>query len=164
MNIYNLPIKTFHKCIEDNSLEPLYASKKGLLRKVLKGCSEVIFDRIQCQLIDEFGLGRDAEMIFYKKNTILRNKIKEILTGENHETANLILQREIENIQARLKKSNIKNLRQNHSRMYRTLDERYKRNSKELSVFEFYTDVNDLQKENEQKRSETKKPKLRKVG
>jgi len=116
------------------------------------------FDKMNCQLIDKFGVNREVEMIFYKRNSILRNKIKEILSGENHETDNLFLEREIDQMKKRLGEHSIKDIHQHHARMYRMLEERYKRSAKTLTVFEFYTDLNDLKKEIElQKQTKPRK-------
>jgi hypothetical protein len=136
--------------MEDNSFVSLINSKQGFTRKIIKGNVLYIWDKLNCQMIDEFGVNTDIEQIFWKKNTINRCKIKMLLTDENHDTLIQILESEIALIQNRLKEGAVKDTHKHHARLYRILEERYHRDPKKLTIFEFYNDLNDLKQEREE--------------
>jgi hypothetical protein len=98
-------------------------------------------------MIDEFGVGTEIELIFYKQNTINKCELEMLKGGENHETLIGILKSEIELILKRLDEKTVKDIRKHHSRLYRALEEKFHRDPKKLTVFEFYNDLNDWQKE-----------------
>ena len=150
MTIYNTPVTIYHNVMERNSFDTLISSKKGHARKIIKENVLYIWDLLSCQMIDEFGVNTDIEQIFWKKNTINRCKIKMLTTDENHETLIQILESEINLIQNRLKENAVKDTHKHHARLYRILEERYHRDSKKLTIFEFYNDLNDLKKEREE--------------
>lgn len=156
MTIYNTPITVYHKVMEDNSITALIGNIRGHGKhhsKRFKLLEEIYaihtWDKFACQLIDEFGLSHDVEQIFYKQNTINRCEIEMLLGGSNHETLILILKSEINLIKERIQDSAVKDIRKHHNKLNRTLHSHYIRNPKELTIFEYYSDLSDLKAETE---------------
>lgn len=147
-SIYDLPVTRYHKVIEESSL-------KYLLKDTEDKETEELYkawEDINVQLIDEFGISNDMEIMFHKQNTINKIKLQMIMGDRSNETLCRILESEVGLIKSR--QQDVKDIRKYHARLYRILDERYKRDSHNLSTFEFYNDLNDLQ--DEQRRKEVK--------
>ena len=152
MNIYNTPVTIYHKVMEDNSFESLINSKTKHSRKILKGNALYIWDRLTGQMIDEFGVSHEVEMIFHKQNTINKCELSQILNDNNeHNTLIQILQSEIDLLKGNIEKKTIKDIRKHHARLCRLIEERYHRDPKKLTIFEFYNDLHDLKDEAEQR-------------
>jgi hypothetical protein len=148
ISIYTVPVTLYHRIIEEDSLLYLLTLVKGKQSKiVVKGCIRELWDTLNSQIIDEFGVSTDIELIYYKQNTINKCELEMLKGGENHETLIEILKSEIHHIVTRLEEKTVKDLRKHHARLYRGLEEKYHRDPKKLTVFEFYNDLNDWQKE-----------------
>lgn len=152
MTIYNTPVTLYHNVMESNSFDRLINSKKGHTRKILKGNISYIWDRLTSQMIDEFGVSNEVKLIYYKQNTINRCEINMLLGGQDEATLIEILRSEINLIKSRIQEQSVKDIKKHHSRLYRILEERYKRDPKKLTVFEFYNDLNDLKDESEERK------------
>ena len=163
MTIYNTPVTIYHGVMEKNSFDLLINSKQGHAKKILKANFLYVWDRLTSQMIDEFGVSNDVKLIYYKQNTINRCEINMLLGGNDESTLIEILKSEINTIRKRLQENSVKDLRKHHSRLYRILEERYHRDPKKLTVFEFYNDLNDLKEESEERKSK-EIPKLRRHG
>jgi hypothetical protein len=166
MTIYNTPVMIYHKVMEDNSLLSLtnykktnHKSKRFITLRERYYLSTL--DKFNCQMIDEFGVNTDVEQIFYKRNTINRCKIKQILNDNNeHETLIQILESEIALLRNRIQEKGIKDTRKHNARLRRMIEERYHRNTKELTIFEFYNDLNDLKEESRETAETSKRRKV----
>jgi len=147
MTIYNTPVVIYHKVMEDGSISPALHKRGKFTQRVIKVCFERIWDRITSKLIDEFGVSTDAELLFYKQNTINRCELEMLNGGENHETLILILNSEKELIKNRIEGKTVKDIRKHHAKLYRGLEQKYNRDPKKLTIFEFYNDLRDWEKE-----------------
>lgn len=148
-NIYDLPIVRYHKVIEESEL-------KYLLHEVPKDSQndkeELIqaWEKINEQIIDEFGVSNEFEAIFYKQNTINKLEIEQLLGDNSRATLCEVLKIEVNELKSKVKE--VKDVRKYHARLHRILEGHYKRETHSLSTFEFYNDLHDLQKEQEREK------------
>jgi hypothetical protein len=162
--IYDLPIRNYQKVAEDNSFKPLLIKqrKSRLVKKIdtwinYSRTLTRTWENINSQLIDHFGLSRESEVLFYKQNELNKIKFQKMLGENTDETKEVILESEINLLRSHQK--DIKDIRVHHARLMRILHERYQRDPHNLTTFEFYNDLNDLQKEQETKKFQDRKKK-----
>jgi len=149
-DIRDLPITSYHRIIEDNDLE-------WLKRKKCKADLEGAWDKINGQLVDAFGASESFENLFKKLKTLQIYEIKRIVEdNESYTTKINITKRDIEGLkEKRLSNSEIQRL---HADQHRMITQWTGRDSRTLSTYEFF---NDLQRYEEYvKKEEIEKAKL----
>lgn len=157
--IYDLPVTVYHQIIETNSLAPLFNTKpKHQHAKRIYKCSkgfigQHVWERMNSQIINEFGVSEEARMIFYKQQDINNLEIKALLGDQSAEFFINSYKDEIERIKKNV--TTITDFRKYHARLYRILNAKYQRDPHNLSTFEFYNDLHDLQQEIENKEIQT---------
>ncbi len=155
-NIYNLPVKVFHQVIETNNMGLLLHRKvKGKYAKMIRripGLGLLIWEKLTAQLIKEFGVSQEFEAMFYKQRDINNLEIQAMLGDTSAEFLISTYKSDLERIKQRL--SRVDDFRKYHAKLHRAITARYTRDSHSLTVFEFYNDLNDLQKEAEEKEME----------
>lgn len=145
-SIYECPILNYQRVIETGDF-------RHLLIKYNKdhiGDLRPAFEKLNGQIIDEFELPELNRLIFQKEKQIVKLKSKYILTeDESLETSIQLAEIELKRIKKRV---NIEvSIRQIHAKNHRVLSAWSKRDSRQLSVFEYYNDLRDFEKESEQK-------------
>ena len=159
-NIHELPIIRYHKIIEDSTFKPLLIKqrKSRFVRKIDKfiGNSRIlgrIWEDINVDIIDQFGVSHDFEAIFYKQNTINKLEI-EILLGDNTKiTTCELLKMEIDQLKSKTKQ--VKDIKKYHARLHRILQSHFSRDTHNLSTFEFFNDLQDLKNEQEKENNKS---------
>lgn len=158
-DIYDLPVRIYHRIIETSSYELLFIGKHAKkIYKINPSSAYKLWDRINSQLIDKFGVSEEFKMIFYKQQDINNLEIK-VITGDL--SAIFFIneyKEEIERIKKRM--ITVKDYRKHHAKLYRILNERYQRDPHNLSTFEFYNDLNDLQNEMQEKETSKEMSKI----
>ena len=159
-DMYDCPVDKYHSCIENDSLK--YLIKSGEYSDEQLPKLQKIFEKIQSQKIDEFGVTREFEAYYYKQLDVLKMEIK-VLDGDRSAITLLnIYKSDLERIKKTLKGDD-ENIRKYHARLHRAIQTHYQgRNSHTLTVFEFYNDINDLVEE--QKKHPIDLAELRKHG
>ena len=158
-SIYDLPITNYQKVIEENDFNYLKKNDDKTDINLLK-----LWEDINYQLIDEFGVSRDYQLLFSKERELINMEIR-LLDGDlSAETHIMILKQAIENIKERNKKKiNETSIRQQHARTHRILSEWSGRDSRKLTTFEYHNDLKDYEAESRQ-RTEKDGVRMRKVG
>lgn len=143
--IYKLPIRNYQRIIEENDLSYL-SDEKFDNEKLL-----LIWDDINGQLIDEFGVSSEYQLLFYNKKSLLKWQIKQLLGDESAETEIELLNRKIERLEK--KSSGVQDFKKHHARLHRLISKWSGRDSHNITTFEFFNDVKDFQEEQEQSES-----------
>ena len=151
----DMPVKVFHKIIETGSLLHLYTGPakhshaKRIRRSVgIIGCAHV-WERISDEFIKEFGVSKEFELLFYKQRDILKLEIDNLLGDQSAD----FLIRQYKHDYERLKMgiSQVSNYRKHHAQLHRMIQVKWPgRQTNNLSVFEFYNDLNDIINEDRQ--------------
>jgi hypothetical protein len=145
-DIYELPVKIFHRIVESGNLELLYITKPD---KADKKLLEKTWDEINDQLIKEFGVSEELRMIFYKQQDINTLEIKALEGDTSVQFFINVYRQELENL--KLSMITVTDYKKYHARLRRIVYQRYQRPVDGLSTFDFYTDLQDLSKEAEEK-------------
>jgi hypothetical protein len=148
-DIYDLPVKLFHRIIETGNLELLYITKPD---KVDPDLLAKVWDDINDQLIKEFGVSEEFRMIFYKQQDINTLEIKALEGDESVQFFINVYRQELENYKQGL--IPVTDYKKYHAKLHRILTARY-RDTHNLSTFEFYNDLHDYTKEAEEKEMQT---------
>lgn len=131
-SIYTCPIIIFQKVIEtgDYSL----TGTKGN------------FDKMNSEIIDEFGLTEINQVIFHKTKQLIKLQAKKIYTEDEKLDIHIeIAEKQLQSLLNKCAKE--ENIRQLHARNHRIISKWSGRKSTELTVFEYYNDLRDYEKE-----------------
>lgn len=123
-NIYDLPITRYHKIIEDSTFKPLLIKqrKTRFVKKIDKFLNHskslnLIWERINEDIIDQFGVSNEFEAIFYKQNTINKIEIERLLGDNTRATLCELLKMEVNELKGKNKE--VKDVRKYHARLRR---------------------------------------------
>lgn len=159
-DIHDCSIDAYHKCVEEKDLK--FLVKKGKFKESYIPQLDVIFQKIDDQKIDEFGVSPEFELYYYKLRDLNKLEIKALEGDESVLTRIDIMQREMKRMR---EKGEDGNIRKYHSRLHRAIQTHYQgRNSHELTVFEFYNDINDLMEDQEKLKMKADSLKRRRSG
>ena len=147
----DMPVKVFHKIIETGSLLHLYTgpAKHIHAKRIRKISMQMAWDKISDEFIKEFGVSKEFELLFYKQRDILKFEIDSLLGDQSAD----FLVRQYKHDYERLKMgiSHISNFRKHHAQLHRMIQVKWPgRQTNNLSVFEFYNDLNDMMNEDRQ--------------
>lgn len=133
MTIYDCPILDFQWTLETGDY-----SKLG---------GQEVFEKLNSEIIDEFGLTEINQVIYHKIKSLVRLQSKRGYTEDSSLDIHIeIAEQELKNL---ISKCQIKdNIRQIHARNHRILSKWSGRDSTKLTVFYYYNDLRDLEKEN----------------
>ena len=138
--IYDCPIREFQLCEEENDYNHIIkatGSLKGL------DLEKAYFD-LQKQVLDKFGVDRSYERVFWLQYSILKLNVDEVINGKNNTTLVNIKKREIEEL---TKEKEPQDTRKINASNHRELSKWSGRDSKLLTVFEYYNDFYDMKQE-----------------
>jgi hypothetical protein len=143
--IYDCIIDNWHKFLETGEFKWLV--KEGKFKENEK--FYILVDRIQCQLIDEFGVSVQYELKFYKQKTINKLEIQVLKGHTEHEDKINLLKHELEHLEKKMSKGQDEDLKKYHARQHRMIQTHYPgRDSHKLTIFEFNNDFHDIIKAN----------------
>lgn len=142
--IYDCPVKNYVDSLTDNDLS--YLTKYKRLAKLFKLDLSNIFDRINDQLIDEFKISNTRELWFYKMKSMLIMACDYHIYGKKSlQTKIQILQKQIEKLEQDQNKDI--DIRKLYSTNFRIIQKWSGRDPKKLTIFEYFNDLNDYNKE-----------------
>jgi hypothetical protein len=141
--IYDYLVEHWHKFLETNDSSKLIGID-----------NPVEFSELcHSQLIDEFGVSIEFEMMFYKKNDLLRWELAKIQGDKSADGFIQTIESEIDYIKSGVKATD--NLRKHHADLRRAIETTFPgRVIKGMTIFDFYNDIHDItnmQKERENK-------------
>jgi hypothetical protein len=153
-DIYELPVKLYHKIVETGNLEFLFTGRtKWSHAKRIRRVSAIFFwDKIHEQLINEFGVSEDFKNMFYKQQDLNKWEIQALLGDQSAYTFIGACKSDLDRIKGHLNK--ITDYRKHHADLYRILHQKYGRDPHNLTTFEFYNDLATLQREGEDREME----------
>ena len=151
-DIYDCPVDSYHKCLEENKLK--YLVKKGSYRDTMVKELSEIFEKISDQKIDIFGVSDKFEMYIHKLRDVNKMRIKVLKGDRSAITFMNTYESDLTRIENSIKGGDSDDdQRKYHARLHRLIQTTYQgRNSHELTVFEFYNDINDIKESQEQNR------------
>lgn len=118
------------------------------------------YERLKDQVIDEFGIDRETEDLFFKKRALAELICEFYITDKRQYLGKIdLLKKEIKDIENRLieELDNI-NIKKSIARNNRGLHKWSGRDPRNITVFEYYNDLNDLQDEiSKQKKKQKQK-------
>jgi hypothetical protein len=141
-NIFDCPIINYQRAIESEDLKYLLK----VYDKSFTGDLSGILESLESQIIDEFGLDEKRMLIFHKQKQLIKLTNLWIITEDDSyltkiKLAEIELNRLLGHIET---DSDIKKI---HARNHRALTKHYGRDSKKLSMFDYYNDMKDLLEE-----------------
>jgi hypothetical protein len=141
-SIYECPILNFQRAIETNDLKHLL---KVYDKDYKKDLSQT-FKKLNDEIIDEFGLTEMNQLIFYKTKEIVKLKARKII--EDNEAFDTNIQIAEMQLKRLVEKTKVEgSIRQLHAKNHRILTKWSGRDSKDLTVFEYYNDLRDFEME-----------------
>ena len=134
--IYDYQVEYWHKYLETNDSSKLIDIDNA----------EEFAKLVKSQLIDEFGVSIDFEMLFYKMEDLNRWEIAKLNGDASADTFIISLNNDIEYIEEKYKKMNlISNIKKRHANLRREIETTFPgRNLKGMTIFDFYNDINDI--------------------
>jgi len=107
---------------------------------------KVVFEKLSNEIIDEFGLTEINQIIFHKIKQLVKLQAKRGYTGDEALDVHIqIAEGQLQNLLSKCVVS--KNVRQLQARNHRIISEWSKRDSTKLTVFFYYNDLRDFEKE-----------------
>lgn len=160
-DMYDCPVDKYHLCLENSDFKFLVKSGEYSASDLPK--LKELFDKIEDQKIQEFGVSKEFEIYYFKSLDVLKMELK-VLEGDRSAITFLnTYKSDLERIKKTLKGDDGDNIRKYHARLHRSIQTRYPgRNSHQLTVFEFYNDIHDML--DEQKEKEVYTREIRKHG
>lgn len=135
LTIYNCPIDNF----QEVSIENDYT-------KLCEGGTKELYEKLLGQLIDEFGLTEINQIVYHKTKQLVKLQAKRGYTEDASLDIKIALvEIELKNLLNKFTKH--ENIRQQYETTHRILTEWSHRDSHKLTVFQYYNDLRDFEKE-----------------
>lgn len=142
--IYDCPIKKYVDCVANDDL--IYLAKHKIIVRLFKIDLSIVFDRINDQLIDEFNISNTREVIFFKTKSMLNMICDYYIDNKKSLITKIkILQNQIDKLENSNK--NDADIKKVYATNFRIIHKWSGRNPKELTIFEYFNDLDDYKKE-----------------
>jgi hypothetical protein len=148
-DIYELPVKIYHKIVETGNLDFLYINKPTEIDTALL---EKTWEEIHEQLINEFGVSEEFKAMFYKQQDINKFELQALMGDQSAYTHISVFQSDLDRIKSRIHK--VENYRKHHASLYMAVRSKYQVDPRSLTTFEFYNALTDMKKESEEREME----------
>jgi hypothetical protein len=138
--IYDFPEKLYHRAIEEKDNSILGVDKPDEFMELMK-----------CQIIDEFGESDEFALYMQKLKSLNDAEYKFLIEGDqSYEQFVQIYEGELEQLEQYLQTGDT-DKRKSHARIRRAIQTNFPGRSNDMTVYEFYLDVNDLMKQTEER-------------
>lgn len=108
--------------------------------------SREVFEELSNELINQFGLTEINQIIFHKQKQLIKTQLKRIHTeDESLDVWIEIYERELQNLLSKTVRTD--DIRKLQATNHRIISEWSKRDSTKLTVFHYYNDLRDFEKE-----------------
>jgi hypothetical protein len=144
-DISECPIDPFHWVEERKTFEYLVKEGKYDPKKHDPILAEA-YEEMQYQKIDAFGVSADFELYFYKLREVNKRELEVLQGNKSAETFLNLAKSNLELIERRMKENSEDDPRKTNARLHRLIQSHTPgRNSHNLTVFEFYLDIKDIE-------------------
>lgn len=142
-DIYECPILNFQKVETTGDSRYLYKEYDSKAESLDKH-----FQKLLSQVIDEFGLTETAMLVFHKEKELTKLRGKWIVTENDALITDIkIAEIQLKRLRKKAESNNENDLKKLHATNHRILSGWSNRDSRKLSVFEYYNDLKDYNTE-----------------